>query len=247
MKAGKQEKRTKRVDTGPPRLPFCNGWPRRRLLGHTQMLAERLDARAELFEQHVRWHYTLLHSQTALEQACNTSSALCVADDRLDRPHIQVLHVLRRVGEKGLRYGLGFLRIACRCPGSCFSVSILHAERTQKEQGFTPCASKNCGRPSGLLRSSPARAYVARISAACATLLGIVMPAVLPSWPTPVSRIRHSIVSLSARAWERVLSTTHATPSCEDHHVSVSCFSFATKEPATHSPCISVRRSIPHA
>lgn len=87
-------------------------------------------------------------------------------------------------------------------------------------EGIRPCASKNCGRPSGLLRSNPARAYVARINDACATLLGMVIPVVLPSWPTPVSRIRHSIVSPSSSAWERVLRTTHAIPSCIEYRVS---------------------------
>lgn len=108
------------------------------------------------------------------------------------------------------------------------SVSVLYAHRGEQLKVVLPCASKNCGRPSGLLRSSPARAYVARISAACATLLGMVMPVVLPSWPTPVSRIRQSIESPSVMAWERVLRTTHAMPSCQDHRMSVSC---STQEP----------------
>lgn len=60
--------------------------------------------------------------------------------------------------------------------------------------------------------SSPALAYVARIKAFCAVALGIVSPAVAPSWLSPVSRMMHSIWSLSSSAALRVLRVIAATP-----------------------------------
>ena len=145
----------------------------------------------------------MLHSQRNFEETSNTGCSLGMSYNSLDAANVEHFFIVVQwpAVEEGTVYGLGFSRIPSRCPSSCMQYyQFQWTPTTCIKPRHQPWASKYWQRSSALRESNPASLYVCCMSACCASWLGIVMPALLPSWFTPVSRMIHSIWSPSRKA-----------------------------------------------